>query len=130
MMMTDEKMLFSRERAINCFIIASSYIAARAILNGDTGAVYAASSYGACLNPAIALGIFFGSLCNGQYGWNAFTTIWIYPVLPFAGSMLSLLFYEFFYKKTQDILEHEPTAIVSDDGTPMDYKTEDNPLLE
>jgi len=34
MIQTDEKMFFSRERAINCFIIASGYVAARAMFYG------------------------------------------------------------------------------------------------
>ena len=32
---TDEKLLFSNEKAINCFIIASSYVGARAIFAGN-----------------------------------------------------------------------------------------------
>ena len=35
MMQTDEKMFFSREKAINCFIIASGYVAARAMFFGQ-----------------------------------------------------------------------------------------------
>jgi glycerol uptake facilitator-like aquaporin len=124
MMMTDEKMLFSKEKAINCFIIASSYIAAIAIFNGERNAISAASSYGACLNPAIALGIYFGALCNGAYGWDAFTTIWIFPVMPLIGAVLSLLFYEFFYKRTQEVMASEQSAIISDSNH------EDNPLLD
>lgn len=102
MMMTDESMMFSREKAINCFIIASGYISARAIFNGTSNVFITnrISTLGACLNPAISLGIFFASLCNGVYGWDAFSAIWIYPVMPFAGSILALLFYEFVYKKT------------------------------
>lgn len=124
MMMTDEKMLFSKEKAINCFIIASSYIAAIAIFNGQRHAFYAASSYGACLNPAIALGIYFGALCNGAYGWDAFTAIWIFPVMPLAGAVLSLLFYEFFYKKTQEVMMEEQQEII------IDSNTDGNPLLD
>ena len=65
MMMTDEKMLFSREKAINCFIIASAYLAAIAIFDGSRFAAQPASNYGAVLNPALALGIFFAALCSG-----------------------------------------------------------------
>jgi hypothetical protein len=43
--------VFSKEKAINCFIIASAYIGARAMLNGNL-----VTASGACLNPAIALG--------------------------------------------------------------------------
>lgn len=114
MMQTDEKMFFSREKAINCFIIASSYIAARAMFNGTAGAVNVVSLFGACLNPAIALGLILGALFNGTYGTNAFTTLWLYPVMPFAGSVLALLFYEFVYKKTTETLEHDTPH--EDDG--------------
>ena len=51
LMQTDPKTTFSKEKAITCFIIASSYIAARSMM---------ASSHitlsGACLNPAIGIG--------------------------------------------------------------------------
>lgn len=107
MMQTDESMLFSREKAINCFIMASSYVAARAMFNGTPGAANAISSMGAVLNPAIAIGLYFGSVCNGAYKWNAFETIWIYPVFPFIGAICSVLFYEYVYKKTQEVLDHE-----------------------
>lgn len=67
MMMTDESMLFSREKAINCFIIASGYVSARAMFNGTSNVNYQdrISTLGACLNPAIALGVFFSALCTG-----------------------------------------------------------------
>lgn len=122
MMQTDEKMFFSREKAINCFIIASSYVAARAMFYGQT-VVYnpngnfpsnTISSFGACLNPAIALGLIFGALFNGEYGFSAFGSLWLYPVMPFAGSLLALLFFEFVYKKTTETLEH--SAAPEDDG--------------
>jgi glycerol uptake facilitator-like aquaporin len=96
MMQTDEKMHFSKEPAINCFIISSSYIAARCIFNGAGRNVI--SNYGACLNPAIALGITMASLFSD--GASTLTYTWIYPVLPFAGSFVAYLFYEFVYKKT------------------------------
>lgn len=67
MMSTDDKLLFSQEKAINCFIIASSYVAARSIFFGDFGYI---SSYGAVLNPAIALGIQLTTLIgNGLSAW-------------------------------------------------------------
>lgn len=52
-------MHFSKEAAINCFIISSSYVASRAVLNGSVPDTV--SNYGACLNPAIALGITLSS---------------------------------------------------------------------
>jgi len=62
LMQTDERMHYSKEPAINCFIISSSYNAARAIFNGVGSAV--TTPYGACLNPAIAVGITLGSLIS------------------------------------------------------------------
>ena len=115
MMQTDEKMFFSREKAINCFIIASSYVAARAMFNGQNGVVNQISTFGACLNPAIALGLILGAVFNGDYGMNAFSSLWLYPTLPFGGSVLALLFFEFVYKKTTETLEHD-THHHEDDG--------------
>ena len=51
---SEEKTVFSKEQAINCFIIASSYVGARAMLNGNTTTLS-----GAVLNPAIGLGTSF-----------------------------------------------------------------------
>lgn len=64
---TDETLYFSKEQAINCFIIASSYIASRAYWGGNTLNLtpvpgVGVTNYGACLNPAIALGIFLTSI--------------------------------------------------------------------
>lgn len=60
---TEEKTTFSKEKAINCFIIASSLVAGRAMVQGQTIAqatslqnVGGYSISGAVLNPAIALG--------------------------------------------------------------------------
>lgn len=65
---TDETLYFSKEQAINCLIIASSYVASRAYFGGNfvnhTGisTLGGVTNYGACLNPAIALGIFLTSI--------------------------------------------------------------------
>lgn len=120
MMQTDEKMLFSRERAINCFIIASSYVAARAMFFGQTNVYYPLSitTYGAVLNPAMALGIMIGSWFNGlSVGAGGFFMVWlIYPLMPILGAILSLLFFEFVYKKTQEALEGDFKETHADDG--------------
>ena len=105
---TDETLYFSKEQAINCFIIASSYIASRAFFGGDfvnhtnglsTSGV---TNYGACLNPAIALGIFLTSIFFSPA--SSLKWIWLYPAMPFAGAVLAVLFYELVYKKTQIML--------------------------
>ena len=52
---------------------------------------------------------------NGAYGWNAFRELWLYPLMPFAGSVLALLFFELVYKKTTEALEHDH-HVEADDG--------------
>ena len=83
---TDEKLAFSNEKAINCFILSASYVGARAMFAGniaganeDTSAVPGmedetgeggVTTYGAVMNPAIALGICLASLFNlGFEAW-------------------------------------------------------------
>ena len=96
---TDERLHFSKEATINCFIIAASYIAARSIVNGATMTITA--NYGACLNPAVAVGITLNSILTaGQVG-STFKWFWIYWFLPFAGSAIAIIFYRFVYMKTQ-----------------------------
>ncbi len=127
LMQTDERMHYSKEPAINCFIISSSYNAARAIFNGVGGTV--TYPYGACLNPAIAVGITLASLFNT--GGKAFTYFWIYPVMPFAGAIGAWAFYEFIYKKTQMMLDHtraEHDEEVQDDI--MKASDEDDGVLD
>lgn len=51
---TDEKLLFSAEKAINCFILAASFVGARAMFFGNSHSI---TSYGAVMNPAVAIGI-------------------------------------------------------------------------
>jgi len=104
---TDERLQFSKENAINCFIIASAYVASRSIVNG---ALFTISSYGACLNPAVAVGITLCTLMN--YAGKTMKWFWLYWLMPFAGSAISIVFYRFVYMKTQlmvmkDNEEHE-----------------------
>ena len=116
---TDEKLAFSNEKAINCFILAASYVGARSMFAGNiAGAgininvgpwsfdtLSGASSYGAVMNPAIAIGIIMSSLFNE--GFEAWKAIYLYPTVPFGAAFLSVLFYELVYKKTQAFLAHE-----------------------
>ena len=99
---TDEKLLFSEEPAINCFILASAYVGARGMFYGQAPE---ATSYGAVMNPAIAIGIQMASLLN--QGFSAWNSIYLYPTIPFGAAFLSVLFYELIYKKTRQILDHE-----------------------
>lgn len=109
---TDEKLLFSNESAINCFIIASSYIGSRAIFAGNT---VLATNFGAVANPAIALGIQIAGLFDS--GFESLKTMYIYPTVPFAGAILAVLFYELIYKKTQRILAHDVEDDASSNGS-------------
>jgi glycerol uptake facilitator-like aquaporin len=54
---TESKTVFTKEPAINCFIIASAYVGGRSMMSGNmiTGS-------GAVLNPAIGVGINFMQL--------------------------------------------------------------------
>lgn len=57
---------------------------------------------GAVLNPGIALGTSFTQLF--AYGAEGFKWVWIYTLLPFVGSILAVLFHEYVFKKTQEVL--------------------------
>lgn len=93
---TDERLYFSRENAINCFIIASSYVAARSIVNGSNSVI---STYGACLNPAVAVGITLVSVMKDV--GETFKWFWLYWLVPLGGSLACIFFYRFVYLKTQ-----------------------------
>lgn len=111
MMQSDEKMHFSNEQSINCFIISSSYYAARAIFNGTNAVV--SSPYGACCNPAIALGIDLTAFIDDAVASASW--FWIYLAMPFAGSICAFLFFEFVFKKTQQMLGHHEEEDIEDD---------------
>ena len=98
-------MRLSKENTINCIITASAYVGARAVFYGDVvGGKPATTTYGAVMNPAVALGIalsgFFGD------GWDSWNAIYLYPTIPFGGAVLGVIFYEFIYKKTVEALSH------------------------
>jgi len=100
---TEEKTVISSIETIHCFVLAASYIAARSVVRGNE---LAFTNYGACLNPAIAIGIFFASWFN-NFG-KAWEFVWLFPCFPFLGSVCAVFFFEFIYKKTQVMLnEHE-----------------------
>jgi glycerol uptake facilitator-like aquaporin len=101
---TDERLHYSKENAINCFIIASAYCASRSIVNG-TVPLAVISSYGACLNPAIAIGITLNSVIN--YANVSFKWFWLYWLMPFVGSIIAIVFYRFVYMKTQMMVMHD-----------------------
>lgn len=76
---------------------------------------------GAVLNPAIGLGTNLVQLF--AYSVEHFKWVWIYSLLPFAGSVVAVLFYEFVFKKTQEILNTD------DEGDDMDYEDDRGSIL-
>lgn len=98
---TDERLYFSKETAINCLIISSSYIAARSIVNG----VVPISTFGACMNPAVAIGIALVSMVSDPV--ETFAWFWIYWFMPFLGSFISIVFYRYVYLRTQLMIEKD-----------------------
>ena len=96
---TDERLHFSKENTINMFVIAAIYQTSRQIVNGATNSV---STFGAVLNPAIAVGVTLFSMFKEP--GDTFKYFWIYWFLPLGGSFLALLFYRFVYVKTQNMV--------------------------
>jgi hypothetical protein len=101
MIVTDERLYFSKESIINCLIIASSYVAARSIVEGS-GSI---STFGACLNPAVAVGISLVSLLSDP--GSTFAWFWIYYFMPLAGSLIAVVFFRLVYLKTQLMIEKD-----------------------
>jgi glycerol uptake facilitator-like aquaporin len=104
MLCTDKKTQFSQDKVINCFIMSSAYISARLMAGGCfvtqiTGynmvgdvKVPEAFYFGPLLNPALA----FGQII---FSWT-WTWWYIYPLMPFFGSIAAVVFYEFVYIKS------------------------------
>ncbi|CAI2374935.1 unnamed protein product [Moneuplotes crassus] len=57
------------------------------------------------MNPAYCFGVAMTMIMNGR--GNHIKFIWIFLIFPFVGGILSLLFYEFVYKKTQVMVEED-----------------------
>jgi glycerol uptake facilitator-like aquaporin len=93
---TETKTTFSKMQAITCFIVAASYVGARAMVQGE--ALAPSTRAGPVLNPAIALGTTLIMLVNQADKCGNF---WLYVLLPFIGSVLAVLFHEFVFKKSQ-----------------------------
>jgi uncharacterized membrane protein len=49
--------------------------------------------------------------------WSIFAAVWIYPIMPILGAIVSLIFFEFVYKKTQEALEHDEDEKHVEDAT-------------
>lgn len=87
--------MLSKERAIGCFIIAASYVGARACCEASL------VGSGPVLNPAIGIGADIISYPDG-IKW-----IWVFGAMPFGGSILALVFHELIFKKTQEVLNED-----------------------
>ena len=114
LLQTEDKTVFSKEKAINCFIIASAYIGARGMLSGNTFTVS-----GAVLNPAIAIGTTLTQLFATNV--SGFKYVWLYGLMPFIGSVAAQLFYDYVFKKTHEVLE-DSNGNESDDDTLLENK--------
>ena len=125
---TDEKLLFTNEKAINCFILASAYVGSRSMFAGQIPGGYAieiggntygvkgvTDTWGAIANPAVAIGICMSTLFNE--GFEAWKAIYLYPTVPFGGAFLAVLFFELVFKKASVYME-EQGAADDDDGVP------------
>jgi len=130
---TDTSMLFSKEPAINCLILASCYVGTRAMWFGQGNAICyidsegdkncvkeeginAATTYGIVANPAIAFGICLAGLFNE--GFTALTAVYLYPVVPFGGAFAAFIFFEFIYKKTYEVFHPDAEQDAIDNRGP------------
>jgi hypothetical protein len=50
--------------------------------------------------------MFVGPLDEHYTFGAAFKWVWLYPLLPFAGSIIALFFYEFVFKKARSLTEN------------------------
>lgn len=112
---TESKTVISEIETIHCFVLASAYTAARSIVCGNLGGAANVSTYGAVINPAFAIGINISSWLNcpnydddpdSSCIGEALKWIWFYPILPFGGSVIAVIFFEFVYKKTQTVIKN------------------------
>ena len=105
MICTDKKTQFSEDKVINCFIVSGSYIASRLFAGGrNVTGLYSLEPItykeltGPLLNPALAFGQELLSL--------DFEYFYVYMLVPFVGTVLAVIFYEFIFVKTQDYLHN------------------------
>lgn len=115
---TDMDTRYTKDKAITCFLIASAYVSARGMFAGtyvtssfscstdnqvdDNGDIKfdALGTYGTLANPAFAFGIWLTNLLQvGHDNSTSFASLWLYPVFPFIGAILAILFYEFIFNK-------------------------------
>jgi hypothetical protein len=101
MLCTDKKTQFSTDKVVNCFIMSSAYVSARLMSGGTLVTIRQTADgnvkyIGPLLNPALSFGQMLISL---QFKWIAH-----YFFIPFGGTVLALIFYEFVFVKSQEYL--------------------------
>lgn len=95
---------FTEDIAISVFIVAGSYEVGQLIVNQsiatwvNTGDINITQTRGVTGNPAIDWGLtvtFLFKDASAALAW-----VWLYPVVPFAGALLAVVFNELLYKKS------------------------------
>jgi glycerol uptake facilitator-like aquaporin len=105
---TEEKTKFSKDPSITSLIISCSYVAAR-IMTGSPNLGKAS-----VLNPAIALGTnIVMTFDENSVGLQYF---YIYTFMPLLGGVLAVLFHEFLYKPSQDVIFQKVDDVASEKG--------------
>jgi glycerol uptake facilitator-like aquaporin len=91
---TEKETLYAKDKSINALIIAGAYVASRTIAGNSN-----VTCCGAILNPALALGLMFGTF-DFQY---------ILPlcVAPMLAAFGAVFFLEFVFKKTQEVINKD-----------------------
>ena len=108
---TEEKTKFTKDKAVQTIILAGSYLGAMLIAGVKLIKLRASP-----VNPAIAISIAFFNAGDG-----AFKSLWIFIAGSLLGSVLSLIFFEFVYKTTTQLVEdieeeedHQQEALLDD----------------
>lgn len=86
------------------------------------------------LNPAISFAILFTSwfYCgndnctdNSPFKW-----VWLYPVIPFAGAIVAVIFYELIFKKTQEVLNNDNVIAEKEEADEVDNNDDSTPMFD
>lgn len=70
------------------------------------------------LNPAISIGTELTQLFDR--GALDFKWVWVYALFPFAGAIVAIIFYEFIFKKTQEVLNQDEEEEENEADTLLD----------
>ena len=91
--MTEDSTAVTQDLGIRSFIIAAAF---------GSLLFYNAPNVSPSMNPAVAFSLYMTMLID--HGSHYLKYIWIHMIFPFVGGILSLVFYELIYKKTQDLV--------------------------